>query len=347
MAIYQGNKKLAYSCNVDNSVYAVPIGTILSYSATTPPVGFLVCDGSEVSKTTYSDLYSVIGDLYGECTNTTKFKLPDLRDKFVQGANGNLGTSKEAGLPDLSGQVGYIKSIGDGSYWQGINMNTGVFKSSQQTVKTSPTATTAAESTSHSQPPSTVVFKASDSNSIYGNSDTVQPPSVCLTFIIKALKVSDKYAEEVGALIDDSSTTATNKVYSVNKIMELLTDWQDVTLNEEVQDTVTVKKLKIGNIVYMHTHIAGLRYTGQGGEGTIIFSTNDTDVINTNITDGDKLRGIVDVDDNTNASNIVRTTANIDYDPTLGTFRLYCFGETTQQLTNVALYGDIFSIIQK
>ena len=195
MAIYQGNKKLAYSCNVDNSVYAVPIGTILSYSAAIPPVGFLVCDGSEVSKSTYADLYSVIGDLYGECTDTTKFKLPDLRDKFVQGANGNLGTSKEAGLPDLSGQVGYIKSIGDGSYWQGININTGVFKSSQQTVRTSPTPATAAESTSHSQPPSTVVFKASDSNPIYGNSDTVQPPSVCLTFIIKALKVSDKYSD--------------------------------------------------------------------------------------------------------------------------------------------------------
>ena len=97
----------------------------------------------------------------------------------------------------------------------------------------------------------------------------------------------------------------------------------------------------------MHTHISGLRYTGQGGEGTIIFSTNDTDVINTNITGGDKLRGIIDVDDNTNTSNIVRTTANIDYDPTLGTFRLYCFGETTRQFTNVALYGDIFSIIQK
>lgn len=217
MAIYQGNKKLAYSCNVDNSVYAVPIGTILSYSATTPPVGFLVCDGSEVSKTTYSDLYSVIGDLYGECTDTSKFKLPDLRDKFVQGANGNLGTSKEAGLPDLSGQVGYIKSIGDGSYWQGININTGVFKSSQQTVKTSPTAATAAESTSHSQPPSTVVFKASDSNPIYGNSDTVQPPSVCLTFIIKALKVSDKYAEEVGALIDDTKID-TQSTWSSQKI---------------------------------------------------------------------------------------------------------------------------------
>lgn len=331
MAIYQGNKKLAYSYNVDNSVYAVPIGTILSYSAAIPPVGFLVCDGSEVSKSTYADLFEVIGDTYGTATDTSKFKLPDLRDKFVQGANGNLGTSKDVGLPNISG-----------TFYHDTNAKTGL--SGVFTYEG-----TGRQNLKNDAPTNSglITFDASKSNSIYGNSDTVQPPSVCLTYIIKALKVSDKYAEEVGALIDDSSTAATNKVYSVNKIMELLTDWQDVTLNEEVKDTVTVKKLKIGNIVYMHTHISGLTYTGQGGEGTIIFSTNDTDVINTNITDGDKLRGVIDVDDNTNASNIVRTTANIDYDPTLGTFRLYCFGETTRQFTNVALYGDIFSIIQK
>lgn len=191
MSIYQGNNKISYSCNVDNSVYSVPIGTILSYTSTTPPTGFLVCDGSEVSKTTYADLYTIIGDSYGKCTDAGKFKLPDLRDKFLQGANGNLGTSKEAGLPNLTGELGYIKSIREGSYWQGININTGVFKSSIQTVNTSPTATTAQETASNFVPPSTVVFKASDSNSIYGNSDTVQPPSVCLVFIIKATKISD------------------------------------------------------------------------------------------------------------------------------------------------------------
>ena len=347
MAIYQGNKKLAYSCNVDNSVYAVPIGTILSYASATPPNGFLVCDGSEVSKTDYADLFEVIGDTYGTATDTSKFKLPDLRDKFVQGANDNLGTSKDAGLPNVTGQVGYLKAIDDGNYNESISLREGCFKNSKNMTTTPPAQSVRNSTQDITNRTGTIVFDASKSNAIYGNSDTVQPPSICLTFIIKALKVSDKYAEEVGVLIDDSSTTATDKVYSVNKIMGLLTDWQNVTLNEEVQDTVTVKKLKIGNIVYMHTHIADLRYTGQGGEGTIIFSTNDTDVINTNITNGDKLRGIVDVDDNTNAPNIVRTTANIDYDPTLGTFRLYCFGETTQQLTNVALYGDIFSIIHK
>ncbi len=237
MPIMQGDKEVANVYNINNNSYSVPIGCIIPFSGSTIPVGFLLCDGSEISKIDYADLYAIIADTYGTATDTTKFKLPDLRDRFVQGANGNLGTTKEAGLPNITGEVGYIKSIGDGSYWQGININTGVFKSSQQTVRTSPTATTAAESTSHSQPPSTVVFKASDSNSIYGNSDTVQPPSVCLNFVIKAEKISDQYADAVGALIDDSSVSA-DKVWSSEKVNNstipyiLIDTTKDIDFNE-------------------------------------------------------------------------------------------------------------------
>lgn len=193
---------MAYSCNVDNSVYAVPIGTILSYSATTPPVGFLVCDGSEVSRSTYADLFKIIGDTYGTATDTSKFKLPDLRDKFVQGANGNLGASKDAGLPNITG-----------TFYHDTNAKVGLSG-----------AFTSYESTGRqnlaNDPPTNsglITFDASKSNSIYGNSDTVQPPSVCLTYIIKALKVGDKYADEVGVTIDDSLTSA-DKTWSSQKI---------------------------------------------------------------------------------------------------------------------------------
>ena len=237
MAIYQGNKKISNNYSIDASVYSLPIGSIIPFGGAILPTGFLLCDGQAISKTKYTELYKVVGDLYGESGSEDTFLLPDLRDRFVQGANGNLGTSKNAGLPNITGEVGYIKSIGDGSYWQGININTGVFKSSQQTVKTSPTPTTAAESTSHSQPPSTIVFKASDSNSIYGNSDTVQPPSVCLHFVIKAEKISDQYADAVGALIDDSSVSA-DKVWSSEKVNNstipyvLIDTTKDIDFNE-------------------------------------------------------------------------------------------------------------------
>lgn len=212
MAIYQGNKKLAYSCNVDNSVYAVPIGTILSYSATTPPVGFLVCDGSEVSKTTYSDLYSVIGDLYGKCTDTSKFKLPNAKGRVLQGADGNLGTYIAESLPNITGKFYHDPNVtktlaGAFSYIRGTNINL---------------SNDTANSTS-----GYVEFDASKSNPIYSG-EHVQQNGIAVTFIIKALKVSDKYAEEVGALIDDSST-ATDKVWSSEKINAMLQKYSETS----------------------------------------------------------------------------------------------------------------------
>lgn len=202
MPIMQGDKQVANVYNINNNSYSMPIGCIIPFSGNTIPIGFLLCDGSEVSKTTYANLYKVIGNIYGTATDTNKFKLPDLRDRFVQGANDNLGTSKEVGLPNITGE-----------FYQDTNANdtvSGAFAykfGGRLNLANSQTATSGA-----------ITFDASKSNPIYGNSNTVQPPSVCLTFIIKAEKISDQYAAEVSALIDDNVTDATNKTWSAKKI---------------------------------------------------------------------------------------------------------------------------------
>lgn len=144
-------------------------------------------------------------------------------------------------------------------------------------------------------------------------------------------------------VIDDTSTTATNKTYSVAKIINLLTNWQTVTLNGTVSD-VTVKKLKIGNVIFMHTHINGLSYTGYGGMGDTLFSTSDPEIIKPTASITDVVRSIIDVDDK-NSNPMKRMPADIDFHLKTGEFKFYCMGESTQQLTNVNLYGDIFSII--
>ncbi|QTL96572.1 hypothetical protein GM661_00595 [Iocasia frigidifontis] len=61
----------------------VPPGAVLWFSGDTPPDGYLVCDGTYLSKTTYSDLFAVIGTTYGE--SGENFRLPDLRGEFVRG----------------------------------------------------------------------------------------------------------------------------------------------------------------------------------------------------------------------------------------------------------------------
>ena len=68
----------------------VPTGAVLAYAGTTAPDGFLLCDGTQVSRTTYSALYAVIGDAHGNGNGTTTFHLPDYKGRFLRGrANGS------------------------------------------------------------------------------------------------------------------------------------------------------------------------------------------------------------------------------------------------------------------
>lgn len=63
-----------------------PIGTILPFGGATAPRGYLLCNGAQISKTEYKELYDVIGDAFGYSTDNTKFTLPDLREATTKGA---------------------------------------------------------------------------------------------------------------------------------------------------------------------------------------------------------------------------------------------------------------------
>ena len=70
---------------------AVPTGVINQYAGATAPGGYLLCDGSPVSRTTYSDLFAVISTTYGVGDGSTTFNLPDLRGEFVRGLDNSRG----------------------------------------------------------------------------------------------------------------------------------------------------------------------------------------------------------------------------------------------------------------
>ena len=66
----------------------IPIGGIIPYAGATAPYGFLFCDGSEVEKAKYSDLFDVIGNTYNGTTTligVNTYRLPDLRGRFALG----------------------------------------------------------------------------------------------------------------------------------------------------------------------------------------------------------------------------------------------------------------------
>lgn len=69
----------------------MPAGSIISFAGATSPDGFLICDGSAVSRTAYANLFAVIGTTYGAGNGTTTFNLPDLRGEFIRGADAGRG----------------------------------------------------------------------------------------------------------------------------------------------------------------------------------------------------------------------------------------------------------------
>jgi len=62
-----------------------PPGVIVDYGGAAAPDGWLICDGSAISRTTYAALFTAIGTWWGTGDGTTTFNLPDLRGRMTSG----------------------------------------------------------------------------------------------------------------------------------------------------------------------------------------------------------------------------------------------------------------------
>ena len=104
-----------------NTYVAVPAGTVITYAGTSTPDGYLFCDGSAVSRTTYSKLFEAIGTTYGNGDGSTTFNLPKINDnRFIEYVSTDEFNSKidsttgvisdnglkDAGLPNITGYFG-------------------------------------------------------------------------------------------------------------------------------------------------------------------------------------------------------------------------------------------------
>jgi microcystin-dependent protein len=69
----------------DKTGYVMPVGTILLYAGTTPPEGWLLCDGASCSATSYPELFAVLGYTYGGSGDA--FNVPDMRGRGPMGYN--------------------------------------------------------------------------------------------------------------------------------------------------------------------------------------------------------------------------------------------------------------------
>ena len=155
-----------------NGVNLVPPGEIKWFAFNIVPNGYIVCNGANVSRTTYAALFAVIGTTYGSGDGSTTFTLPNLIDKFAQGST-TVGTVKSAGLPNILGSMNDRYTSGDNEL-----VGSGAFYVSNQIIVVRPAEGVDVYA-------AILNFDASRYNSIYGNSTTVQPPALTLLPCIK------------------------------------------------------------------------------------------------------------------------------------------------------------------
>jgi microcystin-dependent protein len=86
------------------TVQSVPPGVFVPFLGASVPDGWLLCDGSAVSRVTYSDLFAAIGTAGGPGDGSTTFNLPDLR--------GRIPVGRDAAQPefDTLGETGGAKT---------------------------------------------------------------------------------------------------------------------------------------------------------------------------------------------------------------------------------------------
>lgn len=186
-ATYLGKQEKAASAKVADSVVwenvsgrpdlsaLIPPGTIIHYAGRTVPSGWLICNGANVSRTDYAALFAAIGTIYGAGNGSTTFGLPNLNGRFFEGTTytGSVGTYHSAGLPNITGEINKLPAPWNGLLYE----RNGALNPVNIGAK--------AYSGNNNGSNYRLELDASGANGIFGNSTTVQPPSMALLPCIK------------------------------------------------------------------------------------------------------------------------------------------------------------------
>lgn len=146
-----------------SSTHEEQIGVGKIWFTNTAPLGYLICDGSAVSRSTYSDLFAIIGTTYGSGNGSTTFNLPDLRQRFPLGKSAS-GTGNT--LAGTGGAIDHVHSVDP-----------------PNTTTSTPSSNTAAATPLLGSVPTTT--HTHDVNIPAFNSASANPPYLVVNYIIK------------------------------------------------------------------------------------------------------------------------------------------------------------------
>lgn len=106
-----------YTVTGDNTAGMMPTGSIIPFAGTNIPDGYLLCDGSAISRTTYADLFAVIGTVYGTGDGSTTFNIPklDTGDPALGAGVAYVGQKTDGSLPNITGVITHWNAQSDGN----------------------------------------------------------------------------------------------------------------------------------------------------------------------------------------------------------------------------------------
>lgn len=73
-----------------------PPGVVFPFTGTIVPTGWLLCNGDEINRADYSDLFATIGTNWGKGNGSNTFNLPDFRGRFLRGVDAGTGNDPDA-----------------------------------------------------------------------------------------------------------------------------------------------------------------------------------------------------------------------------------------------------------
>jgi microcystin-dependent protein len=107
MANYEATK-YNFSGSDLTGIEGIPTATIVPWSASSIPTGFLECNGQAVSRSTYSALFAIVGTTYGAGDGSSTFLVPDLQEKVAISKSGTQALASTGGANTVSstGNIG-------------------------------------------------------------------------------------------------------------------------------------------------------------------------------------------------------------------------------------------------
>lgn len=162
----------------------MPTGAITAWSTATAPSGYLLCDGSAVSRTTYATLFGVIGTVYGPGDGSTTFNVPDLRQRFILG---KAASGTGSALAGTGGAIDHTHDLESSTAVAQIYIANADGQIAMN--KSAALANTYTESikTNHAGSAQVASSATSDRGAhLQGFTLSNNPPFMALTFIIKA-----------------------------------------------------------------------------------------------------------------------------------------------------------------